>query len=183
MNIQTIASSGPVRLFFNAMGAVMESRLRYRFFGPVPLLQSAGLRPGQAVLEVGCGTGFFTVPAAQLIGEHGHLVALDILPAAIERVTQKVEAAGVKNVRLVNGDALNIGLEPQSVEVVLLFGVIPAPMLPLGRLLSELGRVLKPGGTLAVWPPLVGGLRDSIVQSGPFDYVGHANGVYTFRRR
>ncbi len=35
-------------------------------------------QPGQTVLKVGCGTGFFTIPATQLIGDEGYLVALDV---------------------------------------------------------------------------------------------------------
>jgi len=45
---------------------------------PVQTLEGTGLKPGQTVLEVGCGTGFFTIPAARLIGENGRLVALDV---------------------------------------------------------------------------------------------------------
>jgi demethylmenaquinone methyltransferase/2-methoxy-6-polyprenyl-1,4-benzoquinol methylase len=49
----------------------MESRLRYRFSGPMKILRGADIQPGQTVLEVGCGTGFHTVSAAQLIGDQG----------------------------------------------------------------------------------------------------------------
>ncbi len=45
----------------------MGSRLRRWLMNPVKTLQSAEIQPGQAVLEVGCGTGFFTIPAAQMI--------------------------------------------------------------------------------------------------------------------
>lgn len=60
----------------------MESRLRYRFFAPQQALEGAGVRLGQAALEAGCVTGFFTVPEAQLLGERGSLVAVDNLTAS-----------------------------------------------------------------------------------------------------
>ncbi|MBN2098297.1 MAG: hypothetical protein JW753_01725 [Dehalococcoidia bacterium] len=71
MNIETFARTKIGRLFTRMMAAVMESRLRYRFFGPMRILQGAEIRPGQRVLEIGCGTGFFTIPAARLIGDQG----------------------------------------------------------------------------------------------------------------
>ena len=79
-------------------------------------------------------------------------------------------------------DALGTGLDGESFDVVLLFGVIPAPMLPLSRLLPEMHRVLKPGGTLAVWPPVPGWLPKSILLSGLFKYSSRRNKVYSFTR-
>jgi demethylmenaquinone methyltransferase/2-methoxy-6-polyprenyl-1,4-benzoquinol methylase len=134
-------------------------------------------------LEVGCGTGFFTVPAAQLIADHGCLVAMDVLPVAIERVSQKVQTANLKNVRVVKGDAMNTGLEAESMDAVLLFGVIRAPMLPLKRLLPEMHRILKPEGTLAAWPPIPFWLPQSILRSRLFTYAGKRNSVHNFKRR
>ena len=168
--------------FIKALGAAMESRFRYRFFGPLPILQGAGLRPGQTVLEVGCGTGFFTLPAGRLLGTSGSLVAMDVLAESVALVSDKVSAAGLRNIRTLMADALDTGLDAGAFDVVLLFGVIPAPMLPLGRLLSEMHRVLKAGGTLAVWPPVPGWLPRAVVQSRLFEYAGKLTNVHNFRK-
>jgi len=146
MNTEAFANSKIVQFIFGVIGAAMESRFRYRFFGPIQTLRGADIHPGQTVLEVGCGTGFFTLPAAQFIGDQGCLVAMDILPASIEIVSKKVQTANLKNVRVVKGDAMNTMFAAESMDAVLLFGVIPAPMLPLNRLLPEIHRILKPGG-------------------------------------
>jgi len=169
-------------LFLKALAAGMESRLRYRFFGPEKILPGADLLPGQAVLEVGCGTGFFTLPAARLIGDEGSLVAMDVMPESVELVSAKVQAAGLKHVRVVKGDAMDTGLETESFDTVLLFGVIPAPMLPLARLLPEMHRILKFSGTLAVWPPVPGWYPGSILRSGLFTFSGKRGGVHNFRK-
>jgi len=78
---------------------------------------------------------------------------MDILAASVETVSRKVQDANLKNVRVVKGDALDTKLDSESMDTVLLFGVLPAPMLPLDRLLPEMHRLLKPGGMMAVWPP------------------------------
>lgn len=160
----------------------MESRLRYRFFGPLNILKGADLLPGQSVLEVGCGTGYFTIPAARLIGDQGCLIAMDVVSESAELVSNKVQAANLKNVRVIKGDAMNTGLDAESFHMALLFGVIPAPMLPLDRLLPEMQRVLKVEGTLAVWPPVPGWLPQSILKSGLFRLSSKRAGVHNFKK-
>jgi ubiquinone/menaquinone biosynthesis C-methylase UbiE len=180
MNIETFANTKIGQVFIQIMAAIMESRFRYRFFGPTRILQGAGIHPGQTVLEVGCGTGFFTLPAARLLGDQGSLVAIDMLTMSVEAVTKKVQTANLKNVRVVKGDALNSQLATESLDAVLLFGVIPAPMLPMERLLSEMHRILKPGGTMAVWPP--SWVHQTIVRSGLFTLNSKRNGVSNYKR-
>jgi ubiquinone/menaquinone biosynthesis C-methylase UbiE len=182
-HMEAFANSKIGQSFIRIMAAAMESRFRYRFFGPLRILRGADIYPGQTVLEVGCGTGYFTVAAAQLIGNQGCLVAMDVLPMSVEAVSKKVQTANLENVRVVHGDAMNTKLEAQSMDAVLLFGVIPAPMLPLNRLLPEMHRILKPEGTLAVWPPVPVWLPQSILQSELFAYTCKRNGVFNFRRK
>jgi ubiquinone/menaquinone biosynthesis C-methylase UbiE len=109
------------------------------------------------------------------------LVALDVLTESVEFVSKKVQAANLKNVRVVKGDALDTGLAAESFHKVLLFGVIPAPVLPLTKLSPETHRVLKAGGSLAVWPPTPGWLPHPVLQSGLFTFTSKSNGVYNFR--
>jgi ubiquinone/menaquinone biosynthesis C-methylase UbiE len=182
MNTKKITESATGRFLIKILGAVMESRFRHRLFGPEKILKSTDMYPGQSVLEVGCGTGYFTIVAAQLIGERGSLFAMDVLPESVELVSTKVKAANLKNVHVFNGDALNIGLVAESFDLVLLFGVIPAPMLPLPRLLPEIHRILKLAATLAVWPPVPVWLPTSILRSGLFTIKSQRSGVYNFKR-
>jgi len=162
----------------------MGSKVRQWLSDPVKTLRCADIKPGQTVLEVGCGTGFFTISAAQLIGDQGCLVAMDVSSGFIEQVSKKVQLADLKNVRIVKRDALDTGLDTVSIDKILLFGVIPFPLLPLNRLLPEMHRVLKPEGTLAVWlfPPVVHfWVPKSILRSELFTYMNKRNGVYNYK--
>jgi len=180
MNTEGLAKTPIGQIFIKVVAAIMESRLRYKFFGPTKILQGAGIRPGMKVLEVGCGTGFFTLTAAQMLGERGSLISMDMLPISVEAVTKKVQAAGLSNVQVIKGDALETKLEKESLDEVIIFGVIPAPMLPLEKLLVEMHRILRPGGVMAVWPP--SWVHRSIVQSGWFNYAGKQNHVRNYQR-
>ena len=153
---------------------------------PVKTLRIADIQPGQTILEVGCGTGFFTIPAAQMVGDKGCIVAMDASSGFLKEVDIKVQQANLKNVRIVQRDALYTGLETASIDKVLLFGVIPFPLLPLNKLLQEMYRVLKPGSTMSVWlfPPLVHNwVPNIIIQSNLFEQIGQQSNVYNYGRK
>ena len=164
------------------MAPLMESPLRGRFFDPVRTLKGARIQSGQEVLEVGCGTGFFTIPAVELVGDEGRVYAIDPHPLAIEQVARKVRDAGLTNVRPINADATEAGLASDSIDLALLFGVIPSPTLPLDRLLPEIHRLLRSEGALAVWTAFPWWSPASLTKGGLFVYVGKESGVHNFRK-
>ena len=170
------------RLMAPIMAVVLESPVRRRLNDAERTLDGAGIKPGMQVLEVGCGTGYFTLPAARRLGETGRLHATDISPQAVDFVSDKVAKAGVQNVSLGTAGAKATGLHGATYDMVLLFGVVPAPMLPIGLLLPEMHRVLKPEGRLAVWPEVPLWMRRAFVKRGMFAFEGKVNGVLRFRK-
>jgi demethylmenaquinone methyltransferase/2-methoxy-6-polyprenyl-1,4-benzoquinol methylase len=174
-----------LNLLFKPAGVLMGSKARRWLMNPIKTLQGSGIQPGQTVLEVGCGTGFFTIPAAELIGDEGCLIAMDALSEDTKQVAKRAESAGLKNIQVVKRDALKTGLGPGTIDTALLFGVLPWPALPLSRLLPEMHRVLKPEGSLSVWlfPPMVHfWVPESILESGLFTYVSKQDGVFNYSR-
>jgi len=183
MNTEQLGQSRFLNILFKPAGRLMEHQLRRWLMPPKKTLSGAGVNSGQTVLEVGCGTGFFTLAAAELIGEGGKLIAMEPLSDYAQRVRKKVDDAGLNNVEVLQRDALDTKLDSASVDMVLLFGVLPYPTLPLDKLLSEMHRIMTADGILAVWMfPLSFGVPDAISRSGLFARQGMKNGVYTFRR-
>ena len=125
-----------------------DNRLLPYFRNPYKLLQTAGLRPGQTVLEVGCGPGYFTIPAAKLVGPQGFVYAVDVHPLAVARVKEKIEAEGIENVKSMLANAANTGLPDQSIDLAFIFG-LRYIVGGLEDVLTELHRVVKPGGMLS----------------------------------
>lgn len=140
--------SRPNRLNFKMMSFVHET-LYGLFRDPHKALKAAGLEPGQDVLEVGCGPGFFTIPAAKIIGQEGSVLALDVNPLAVEHVQQKIEAEHVTNARTMLANAAQTDLPDQSFDLIFVFGVAH-PIGSMEAIWAELGRLLKPDGTLSV---------------------------------
>jgi demethylmenaquinone methyltransferase/2-methoxy-6-polyprenyl-1,4-benzoquinol methylase len=99
----------------------------------------------------------------------------------VDAVSEKVKEAGIKNVQVLKGDAMDTKLETSSIDVVILFGVIPAPMISTGKLLIEMHRILKPQGVLAIWP--TSWTRKEVLGTGLFDFQSKRNGVYNYRRK
>lgn len=185
MKTEDLGNSKILNLFFKPAGMLMGSSVRKWLMEPLKQLRIADIQPGQTILEVGCGTGFFTIPAAQMVGDQGYIVAMDASSGFLKEVAKKVQKTNLKNVRIMQRDALNTGLETGSIDKVLLFGVIPFPLLPLDKLLPEMHRVLKPNATMSVWlfPPLVHNWVPSvIIQSNLFEQINEQNNVYNYVR-
>jgi len=150
MNTLDLGNLKIVNLFFKPAGLLIGGKLRKRLMDPMATLKAANVQPGQIILEVGCGTGFFTIPVAELVGEKGCVVALDASSGFLKEVSRKVNIANLKNVRIVQKDALNTELDTESIDKALLVGVLPFPLLPLGKLLPEGVKTRRQYGCMAV---------------------------------
>lgn len=114
------------------------------------LVRHAGVIAGQRLLDVGCGTGVVAVTAARA---GARVTGLDLTPALLERARQNAATAGA-DIEWHEGDAEQLPFAEASFDVVLSqFGHIFAPRPEIA--VSEMLRVLRPGGTIAfsTWPP------------------------------
>ena len=185
MKTEELGNSRMLNLIFKPAGMLMGSRIRKWLMPPKHTLNAAAVSSGQCILEVGCGTGFFTIPLAKMVGDGGQIIALDASSGFIDVVTEKVQSSGLNNVAILQRDALNTGLDAESIDKLVLFGVIPFPLLPLDKLMPEMHRVLKPKGTMSVWlfPPLVHNWVPKVIaNSGYFTTINQQGRVYNYAR-
>ncbi len=153
------------------------------FRNPYKLLKTAGLKPGQKVLEVGCGPGFFTIPVAKIVGKEGIIYAVDVHPLAIKRVQKKIEKEGIENVTPVLANASDTGLPDASIDLAFLFGLRYIAG-GLENLILELHRILKPEAILSF--EKTRGSKEKMIEEverGGFVYSGNQRRIFLFRKR
>lgn len=85
----------------------------------IPLVKLAQLQPGQQVLDLATGTGIVAIASAQIIGNEGKVVGVDISPGMLSQAQRKIEAAGLENIELVEADAEEINFPEQSFDAIL----------------------------------------------------------------
>jgi ubiquinone/menaquinone biosynthesis C-methylase UbiE len=118
------------------------------------VLGRMGVREGLSVLEIGCGPGFFTVPAARM-AKGGTVYALDIYPMMTQKVEEKVRKSGLRNVKTINCPASSTALPGQSIDLILCIDVL-SDICDLDATLQEMHRVLKPAGLVSLYEPHAG---------------------------
>ncbi|HXE57051.1 MAG TPA: methyltransferase domain-containing protein [Gemmatimonadales bacterium] len=124
------------------------------------------IRPGDAVLDVGSGSGTDTLIASRLVGPAGRVIGLDLTPAMRDKLRATAAAAGAGNVEVLAGDAEAIPLPDASVDVVTSNGVLN--LVPdKGAAIREIGRVLRPGGWLQLADIVVRSLPSEACRSHP----------------
>jgi arsenite methyltransferase len=107
------------------------------------------LRPGEMVLDIGCGAGFDSFVAAREVGEAGRVISVDMTPAMLDKASAGARKAGITNIEFHEGLAEALPVDDASIDVVISNGVInlcPDKV----AVMQEVNRVLKPGGRIQI---------------------------------
>lgn len=168
------------------MARLLDHPLRMRYRNPGATLGLFGLLGGMEVLDLGCGTGTFTVEMARMVGPQGLVHAVDLQQTVLEQAQARVVGAGYGPlVRFHHSGAYMLPLDDDSIDVAILIatlGEIPDKLLAL----LELYRVLKPGGRLAVSEELPdpgylpAGLTRALLTEAGYEFLGHSGSPFCY---
>ncbi len=122
----------------------MEAALTHGCGNPTALAQ---LRPGQVVLDLGCGGGLDAFLAAQRVGPGGRVIGLDMTPEMVEKATASARKGGYANVDFRVAEIEKLPVADGSVDVVISNCVINHA-LDKPAVFREVHRVMKPGGSM-----------------------------------
>lgn len=153
----------------------------------------AKLKPGEIVLDLGCGGGIDVLLSARAVGPTGKVYGLDMTDAMLALARANQRAAGLDNVEFLKGEIESIPLPANSVDVVISNCVVNLSH-NKDRVLQEAFRVLRPGGrfnvadvvthgpiapqlrrTLLAWAGCIAGALDDAEYSAKLGQVGFVN--------
>ncbi len=139
-----------VQEFFGARAADWDSR--FPDDGPAygAAVAELGLREGDRVLDAGCGTGRALTPLRAAVGTSGVVVGADLTPAMLQAA---VRAGRGHDGQLLLADVAALPLRSEALDAVFAAGLIAHLPQPVENL-RELARVVRPGGTLALFHPI-----------------------------
>ncbi len=168
---------------------------RRKWQNPKTILAAIGIKPNSTFIDIGCGQGFFTLPAAKLVGEKGRVYGIDVDAEYIGMVKKKAKKEGLKNIKLMEGKAEETIICNACADIVF-FGTALHDFADPARVLVNARKMLKPNGLVVnldwkkepmeLGPPLqirfsqekaakliqeAGFTVESVKEAGPYHYV------------
>ena len=128
-------------------GILRDEQERRKWQNPEDILSEIGLLPGMTFTDIGCGQGFFTVPAAKIVGNGGKIYASAISQVNIQKLREKVDAAGLTNVIMETGKAEDLILCDACADIVF-FGIVLHDFENPSKVLANAHSMLKKTGKL-----------------------------------
>ncbi|MFE5512488.1 class I SAM-dependent methyltransferase [Streptomyces sp. NPDC056529] len=141
-----------VREFFGARAADWDSRFPDDGPAYAAAVAELGLRPGDSVLDAGCGTGRALPPLRAAVGPSGTVVGADLTPEMLERAV-RAGRGGADGGALLLADVGRLPVRDGALDAVFGAGLVSHLADPATGL-RELARVVRPGGRLALFHPI-----------------------------
>ncbi len=120
---------------------------RRKWQNPEAILASIGLKAGLTFMDIGCGSGFFTLPAARIVGESGKVYSVDKDAESITNLKTLASQEGLRNLDLTTGKAEEV-VKCEACADIIFFGIVLHDFKNPARVLENARKMLKSGGHL-----------------------------------
>ncbi|MFE6070210.1 class I SAM-dependent methyltransferase [Streptomyces sp. NPDC056525] len=142
-----------VREFFGSRAADWDSRFPDDGPAYAAAVEELGLRPGDAVLDAGCGTGRALTPLRAAVGPSGTVLGADLTPEMLERAVAAERGGTAGTATLLLTDVGRLPVRDGALDAVFGAGLVSHLAEPVAGL-RELARAVRPGGRLALFHPI-----------------------------
>ncbi|MCS7228621.1 MAG: class I SAM-dependent methyltransferase [Candidatus Kryptonium sp.] len=120
---------------------------RRKILPPEEILISSGLKEGMTIVDVGCGSGYFTIPASKIVGKNGKVYAIDVQEEMIKKLRQNNLPDNVTSILAENDYEFPIDDEISDFTFL---GFVAHENEDIERFLSEVRRITKTGGKIVI---------------------------------
>ena len=143
------------RTFHPSQAHKLDDPERLQWLPPDEILGHLNIREGSTIADVGAGTGYFSFPFAEAVGNAGKVYAVDFQREMLQIIRHKLRQPGSpSNISIVEGDAVQTGLSGASCDIVFMANIWHE-LDGHPEVLRECSKILRPGGMLAIldWSP------------------------------
>ena len=116
---------------------------------PYELLKEIGLKLGDTFLDIGAGTGYFSIPATGLVGRKGKVIAVDSSPEMIAELNKRLSCCENTGVEVRQSDENDLKVDAATIDMAFM-SVVLHEVEEKEQFIQAVKSVLKPGGNLAV---------------------------------
>ncbi|MBU3160975.1 class I SAM-dependent methyltransferase [Clostridium frigoris] len=124
----------------------LDNSTRRQLMPPAQTLKNFQIGAKGSLLDVGCGIGYFSIPAANIL-KQGNVIGLDIMPEMIDIAKEK--AKGITNIEFIKSEEYSFPIQDASIDYVFICNVIHE-VENKAKYFNEIRRVLKPSGLLCI---------------------------------
>lgn len=124
-----------------------EESERREWQNPEAILSEIGLKPGQTFADIGCGDGFFAIPAARIVGKTGSVIGIDIDADALRELKEKARKEHLTNITLILSEAEK-SIPCEKCADIVLFGIDLHDFLDPIKVLANARKIIRPSGRL-----------------------------------
>ncbi|MEZ0536812.1 class I SAM-dependent methyltransferase [Caldicellulosiruptoraceae bacterium PP1] len=127
----------------------LDSDERKKILNPDQILPLFNISRGKILADIGCGTGYFSIPIAKMIGEEGKVFAIDVDNDMLLVLSEKVAKEGINNIEFILSKEYNFIIEDDIADYALIANVLHE-IEDKRRFLDEAKRILKSNGVLFI---------------------------------
>jgi len=124
-----------------------EEAERRSWQNPAYILSSIDLKRGMTFVDIGCGDGFFAIPAARIVGAQGKVYGIDQDETKIARLKEKARIEGLERLKVIVGKAEDTLVCEECADIAF-FGIVLHDFADLSKVLTNAKRTLKARGRL-----------------------------------
>lgn len=127
----------------------LDSPERRKILPPYKILNDAGIQKGDILADIGCGIGYFSIPAAKIIGTTGKVIAIDPSEEMLEELIKRIKKEKIQNIEVKKTLPYKFPIKDESVSFVFISNVLHE-IDNKSKFLKEVYRILKLQGKLCI---------------------------------